>query len=1087
MPISVSHQLSATTPDDPSYEIKPSNWNSAHAITLNISGTDIINAFSNSNNITFGLAPGGQVTASASFSQSTFNQSIQTQNSVQVQGSSGAIIFANSNGITFGGVGSVITASYNTNVGGAAISALGSSQNSGTVVFANSNGVSFGMTGSTITATVTAFASVTAGIGAVQVPNATYTSGTVAFLNSNGISFGSSGANSITASYTVPATTNFAGTGFSTSTVTGSQLAGTHNTTGLTLGVPAWITTYTQATGFSGTNATGTLNSNGLAISVGVGGGGVSTVGIYGISNTTGQSSTSSYNLSSLPIGGYGIISVGQSLGTIQISAPQASVLSQMSVGISGGNTSGNTGTVAQGQVVFAGGANVTLSGSTNGSNMTITVSAGTAAAAPVNFSAGTTSGNLGSVVFSNSNGVSFGLSGSTITGSANAGGGVFAGVSNLGNFAGSTGTISTGNLVFAGFGGMTLSQSTGGAGSNATISISAPATSSLVAGNTNITISTGGSTISIYGATVAAAPVNFSAGTTSGNLSSVVFSNSNNFSFGLSGSTITGSYTVPNTAVLVGTGATTTTQGGTALGVTQNTAGLSLAVPQWITTYAPGAGVAISAAGNSISNSTVVFSNANNVTFGMAGSTITASVTGGGGGVGISAAGQSATAGVITFSNSNRVSFGMAGSVLTGSIATTYAGTGFTSASTAGSVIVGTLNTSGLSLGIPNWLTTSNSVANFSAGVSFLGNNAGATGMTGSQIVLVGSGPISLSQATGAAGATISILAPATSSIVGTGLVSISTNGSTISIGAPGQSTQPVAISGSNGSYTFSTVSFGNSNNISFYSSNGSIVASANLAGTGFSSGSTSGLLFGTLNSIGLSVANPYLTRYALNGGYIKTIYAGTQISGPMASMGFASYNYMSINVPITGSRVDGLGMLIGDTVNSTRGIQLGYSVWGAIYTRNASTLSQLSSGSATTTFGWTSNTTGATWISQVAIRPLSAPMNVNMPPGEYFVAFNVSSSVAPAAGVTITTDVNMSIFDFGGPIGSIAATIGANSYTSTLGYAEMGNVTSSSSNWYYGAGIATATSAGLPSSVAISNLNESYIPANIIILRNA
>jgi len=77
------------------------------------------------------------------------------------------------------------------------------------------------------------------------------------------------------------------------------------------------------------------------------------------------------------------------------------------------GNTAGTTSS-AQGTLWhFSGGPNITVSGNSN----TIVISAASAAAAPVNFSAGTTSNNLGSVVFSNSNGVSFGLSGSTITG----------------------------------------------------------------------------------------------------------------------------------------------------------------------------------------------------------------------------------------------------------------------------------------------------------------------------------------------------------------------------------------------------------------------------------------------------------------------------------------------------------------------------------------------------------------------------------------------------------------------------------------------------------------------------------------------
>jgi hypothetical protein len=72
------------------------------------------------------------------------------------------------------------------------------------------------------------------------------------------------------------------------------------------------------------------------------------------------------------------------------------------------------------------------------------------------------------------------------------------------------------------------------------------------------------------------------------------------------------------------------------------------------------------------------------------------------------------------------------------------------------------------------------------SAGVSTGGNTAGATGITGTQLVLVGTGPVSLSQTTGANGGTVSINAPATSSLSATGQVQISTNGSTISVGVP-------------------------------------------------------------------------------------------------------------------------------------------------------------------------------------------------------------------------------------------------------------------------------------------------------------
>jgi hypothetical protein len=85
----------------------------------------------------------------------------------------------------------------------------------------------------------------------------------------------------------------------------------------------------------------------------------------------------------------------------------------------------------------------------------------------------GTTFGgtNVSASVTLNSVGLNLALSGGAGTTNQT---GPNIGVSNLGNTLGSTQTISTGNVVFAGIGGITLSQSTGAANSNATISISA-------------------------------------------------------------------------------------------------------------------------------------------------------------------------------------------------------------------------------------------------------------------------------------------------------------------------------------------------------------------------------------------------------------------------------------------------------------------------------------------------------------------------------------------------------------------------------------------------------------------------------------
>jgi hypothetical protein len=75
----------------------------------------------------------------------------------------------------------------------------------------------------------------------------------------------------------------------------------------------------------------------------------------------------------------------------------------------------------------------------------------------------------------------------------------------------------------------------------------------------------------------------------------------------------------------------------------------------------------ALSINGNAVTGGVANIVNSNGVTFGLNGSSITASVAAGG--AAISAAGSSQNAGTIVFSNSNGVSFGMNGSTVTGSV----------------------------------------------------------------------------------------------------------------------------------------------------------------------------------------------------------------------------------------------------------------------------------------------------------------------------------------------------------------------------------------------------------------------------------
>lgn len=241
------------------------------------------------------------------------------------------VVFSNSNGVSFGAAGSVITASVNTGTGGgggAAISAGANSQNTGTVVFSNSNGVTFGLAAGILTASHNGITSQTVQTqGMVSINGST---GAIVFSNSNNVTFGGAGS-VITASVTVASTAQ------STQPVAASA-------------------------------------SNGSFL--------FSTLGFSNANNVT----------------------FGTSAGGI------------------------------------------------------ITASVNTAAAGnSVNFSAGTTSNNLASIVFSDSNGVSFGLNGSTLTANHN-------GLTSQSNqaFSASGGSSAFQTLNFANSNGFTFSNNAG-------------------------------------------------------------------------------------------------------------------------------------------------------------------------------------------------------------------------------------------------------------------------------------------------------------------------------------------------------------------------------------------------------------------------------------------------------------------------------------------------------------------------------------------------------------------------------------------------------------------------------------------------
>lgn len=545
--------------------------------------------------------------------------------------------------------------------------------------------------------------------------------------------------------------------------------------------------------------------------------------------------------------------------------------------------------------------------------------------------------------------------------------------------------------------------------------------------GGNNITLSQSNSgnsaTIVISGASVAASPLSVSAGTSSAGLQSIVFSNSNGISFGLNGSTITAS----------------------AAGGAND-------------------GVNILAAGTQTANTTgtVVFNNANGISFGMANSSqITASYTVPTQSVqpvAYSAANGSANFSTITFANSNGVSFSTGTQGVYATVATNYQSQGaylttarasndaigLNTALTANGVSV-TANSSGLSMNFPAFLTTA-AQSNHSHGNPTL----------------------------------------ALTNINGT--TASASNGLTLSLSAivPAQTVQPVAASGSNGSFAFSTLSFGASNGLTFYTTNGSIVASYTDAGAGggvnFSAGTTSNNLnaitFSNANGVSFGLNGSTMTASVNAGGAAPTLVYWDNIDeSPQATIALTGKAHQQNSVMIfplnPGKPFDGnmtvSSMMLnismsastatGSAANTTR------YAFGLYQLSASSNLSLINSWS--TSFGnvaATNNSTltaGIRWL-VMASSNFSGQMAMSQG-GDYYGALMISSA---------------------GSSGQSYSVLGQYAYMTASHSGSMGvNVASATSRGFHPfLGVYSATTSVPPASIGMNQINKLSASVNFI-----
>lgn len=499
--------------------VQPSHWNSYHALAQalignvvgasSVSGTNIV--LSAGNNITFsgiqganiatvridgGAGGGGSLNVSAGSTSNNLTN----------------LVFADGSGVTFGLDGSTITAAVRTNYAGTGTT-FGGTNISGSIT-QNSDGIQLSLSG---LAALTSQSNQN-----ITAANGGFAFQTLSFSNTQGVSFATSAGSAIIGSVE----TSYVRPGFTSTTTAGTAIVGTLSTNGLSIGVPAFLTTARASNDAIGlntaqSNVTWTVNSSGLSLDA---------RGYVGTGTTFNGASIS---------GSMTVNSVG-----VQLS---------MSVGAYLTSQSNQNVTAANGGFAFQ-----TLSFS-NLNGVSFGTSAGSAITA--SYTAAVVSNAIQSVGSATGSGTNT----SRFAADDHVHAGVFSmGVSNLGNTDGNT-RVDVGRFVFRGSDNVTISQVTaanalntliflagaGGGGtaltgyatSNTTVgtSFTAALSSLIFKGQGAASVGVSNGAVIIDAPNAAAGNVTFSAGTSSAGLASVVFSGKNGFSFDMNGSTISG------------------------------------------------------------------------------------------------------------------------------------------------------------------------------------------------------------------------------------------------------------------------------------------------------------------------------------------------------------------------------------------------------------------------------------------------------------------------------------------------------------------------------------------------------------------
>lgn len=298
-------------------------------------------------------------------------------------------------------------------------------------------------------------------------------------------------------------------------------------------------------------------------------------------------------------------------------------------------------------------------------------------------------------------------------------------------------------------------------------------------------------------------------------------------------------------------------------------------------------------------------------------------------------------------------------------------------------------------------------------------------------------------------------------------------------------QTVQPVAASGSNGSFIFSTLSFGNLNGLSFYTSNGSIVGSyTDGGGAGGGIALANSQTTFNANTVNLSAAGAMTIQSTTGQSFVLSTPATSMLSatgqlsistnGSTISIGVPNeiprsfYNPYGDLVMVAGQvgqgtlninpnvmpaiTFDRIYMPINNTNSSNSSGSHTLSFWVGIYTQSSNSISLLTS--ASQTYNLIHSGTAGSYSLYSGMRHVSISLNTSLSSGRYYI------------GVLSRTTS-------GGTNGSYSQFLASNLNSNFLGH--FGSSHNTTMQFQPGNGVYSATLSSIPSLIAFSQIRGS------------